>query len=68
MTVFPDEQMVGTEQICDNKNTAPSPLLRQLEVENCRLRMIVAELLIKNEHLRRSSQNSTHPRFRDGAE
>jgi len=44
------------ERIGDDENTTPDRSLRQLEIENCRLRMMIAELLIKNQRLRSKLQ------------
>jgi hypothetical protein len=52
MSVLQHEQMICSKQIFDDNNTVPNPSLRQLEIENRRLRVIVAELLTKNECLR----------------
>ena len=52
MTALPYEQMICTSPDCENKNTQFDSSLRQLEVENGRLRMMIAELLIKNQRLR----------------
>ena len=52
MTALPYEQSACTGQPCKNNHTASDPLLRQLELENARLRMMIAELLIKNQTLR----------------
>lgn len=52
MTALRYEQMICTNPACKNKNTQFDSSLRQLEVENGRLRMMIAELLIKNQRLR----------------
>jgi hypothetical protein len=60
MSVLQHEQMICPKQIFDDNNTVPNPSLRQLEIENRRLRVIVAELLTKNERLR-SMFRDTYP-------
>ena len=52
MTVLLHEEVMCSKPICDDKNTAPDRSLRQLEIENRRLRTVIAQLLIKNQKLR----------------
>lgn len=52
MTVPQYEQLICTDQTCDNKFTPSDSSLRLLEVENHHLRMMIAELLMKNRRLR----------------
>jgi len=52
MTVLRYKQSACTGQTCKNNYTASDSSLRQLELENGRLRMMIAELLIKNQRLR----------------
>jgi hypothetical protein len=58
MSVLQHEQMICSKQIFDDNNTVADASLRQLEIENRRLRVIVAELLAKNERLRSMFQDT----------
>ena len=52
MTLLLYEQSACTGQTSNNNYTTSDSPLRRLEVENTRLRMMIAELLIKNQRLR----------------
>ncbi len=52
MTRLRHEQSACTVPPCKDTYTASDSPLRQLELENARLRMVIAELLMKNQKLR----------------
>jgi hypothetical protein len=58
MRILPHEQMTCARQTCDKNRMASDPSLQDLEVENMRLRMMITELLTKNQSLRWKLQNA----------